>query len=265
MKIFDLHNDCLTQLKNYKKYLIDNKNNFICSAIYKGNISFEKALQLADSIKEIKNTKVCFEDISYKGLDVDKIIELSPAYVSLTYNDENELGYGVNYNLPLKQKGINIAKHLAKNGVVIDTAHLCKKGVYSLLDNGCKIINSHTLLDAVYKHKRNISNDIVVEILKGNGLIGLTLVGYFLGGKSVSIFNYFKHVDYFLQRFGDGGVCIGSDFNGTDYLPKNLSKYSHFCYLKRLLKKHGYSSSTVDKIFYKNAEEFFKWKKGNLS
>ena len=257
MKIFDLHNDFLTELKNYKKYLINNSKNIICSVIYKGDLSFNNALKIADSIKNFKNAKLCFEDIGYRDLDVDKLIKLSPLYVSLTYNDENDFGYGVNYNLPLKQKGITLAKYLNENKIVIDTAHLSRKGVYSLLDKGCKVINSHTCLDAVFSHKRNVPNDIISEILKNNGLIGITNVGYFLCENKATIFDYFKHIDYFLQKFGDDGICIGTDFNGTDYLAKNLTKYSHFAYLTRILKKHGYNNLTIDKIFYKNAKNYF--------
>ena len=257
MKIFDLHNDCLTGCKNYVKYLNKNSNHFISTAIYKGDLSFNDALKIADYIKHFKNAKVCFEDVSYNGLKIDEIISLSPLYVSLTYNGENEFGYGVDYDLPLKPKGVEFSKYLSKKGVVIDTAHLSKRGVYTLLDNGCKIINSHTCLNSVYNHKRNITDNVAKNILQNKGLIGLTLVGYFLCEKNATIFDYFKHVDYFLQKFGDDGICIGTDFNGTDYLPKNLTKYRHFSCLKNILIKYGYNNDTICKLFYKNAESFF--------
>ena len=68
-------------------------------------------------------------------------------------------------------------------------------------------------------------------------IIGITFVGYFLGDNPATIKGVVKHIDYFLQKFGDDNISIGSDFNGTDYLPSNLKRYSHFKNLKNLLLK----------------------------
>ena len=74
------------------------------------------------------------------------------------------------------------------------------------------------------------------------------------------VLNYLKEkYPFFLYlKFGDNNLSIGSDFNGTDYLPYQLKNYDGFYLLKELLLKQGYSNETIDKIFYKNAENYFK-------
>ena len=109
----------------------------------------------------------------------------------------------------------------------------------------------------MYKHKRNISSETIKEIIIRNGIIGLTLVGYFLCEKTATIDSVIKHIEYFLQKFGDDNLCIGTDFNGTDYLPINLSTYKDLKNLKNKLLKLGYGFKTIDKIFNKNATKYF--------
>lgn len=257
MKFFDLHNDLLTSVKNYdieiKNYP---KNTRVIMAVYRDNFSFLTAVEKA---KKVNNRKhyLAFEDIGYSDLDLNELLSLKPKYVSLTHNKENVLGYGVDYNYPLKDKGVSLVKKLNEKGVTIDIAHLSKKGVENVLDNAEKVICSHTAFLDVYKHKRNISSETIKEIIKRNGIIGLTLVGYFLCEKTATIDSVIKHIEYYLQKFGDDNLCIGTDFNGTDYLPINLSTYKDLKNLKNKLLKLGYGLKTIDKIFNKNATKYF--------
>ena len=257
MEIFDLHNDFLTANINVKNYLKNNKNIFISSSIYREDFSFLKALNLAKKLENYTNARVCFEDICYSDLDLDKLISLNPLYCSLTYNGENDFGYGVDYNLPLKQKGIKTAKILINKGIILDTAHLSERGILSLLDLNARVVNSHSLLKSIYPHKRNLSDYIIKQIINSGGIIGITFVGYFLGDNPATINGVVKHIDYFLQKFGDDNISIGTDFNGTDYLPSNLKRYSHFKNLKNLLIKNGYGNSTINKLFFENAKNYF--------
>ena len=114
MRIFDLHNDFLTEKFNEYKNLIKSKNIIVNSAIYKGNLTFLKAYNLAIKLKNLNssNLKLSFEDISFCDLDIEKLISLNPVSVSLTYNEENEFGYGVNENKGLKLRGLEIIKRL---------------------------------------------------------------------------------------------------------------------------------------------------------
>lgn len=261
MKIFDLHNDFLTSAKNYKKaYKKFEKQVTLPAVIYSGNLNFSKAFLLAkDYLNFNKNGAVAFENIGYSDLNFEKLISLKPLYCSLTYNDENNFGYGVNYNFPIKNEGLKIAKKLNENGIFVDVAHLCKKGVLSLVDNGVKVINSHTCFTSVYSHKRNIDSETIRAIIKSGGIIGFTLVGYFLG-ENPNVIMLLKHIDYFIQNFGFKNLCLGTDFYGSDYFCKGISSYKGLKLLERKMLLNGYNKSVVESVFYKNAYNFFKEK-----
>lgn len=258
MKFFDLHNDLLTCGKNFNNEVKNYpKKTKVVMAVYRDNFSFIRAIEKANNLNG-KNYFLAFEDIGYKDLDLSVLLNLKPVYVSLTHNKENLLGYGVNEDKPLKDKGIRLVKKLNENGVSIDVSHLSIKGVENVLENSKRVICSHTAFLEVYKHKRNIPKQIIKEIINKNGVIGLTLVGYFLCDGKADINSVIRHIDYFIQNFGDDNLCIGTDFNGTDYLPINLSSYQDFKILKTKLLKLGYKNKTIEKVFYKNANRYFK-------
>ncbi len=259
MKFFDLHSDFPTAFENFNQIVFDSDVDVI-GAVYKGNLSFDGAFSISQKLNGIKNKRVslAFEDIGYKNLDVDKIIALNPKYVSLTYNGENDFGYGCDYNLPLKNSGKALTKYLYENGVTIDVAHLSENGAYSVLDITDRLICSHTALKCVFEHKRNLSNALIKEIVSVGGIIGLTPVGYFLKEKSSSLFDFFKHIDTFVNNFGINSVAIGTDFYGTDFIVGGIKNYCDFSKLKNLLLEKGYTPCEVDKIFYQNAKNFFK-------
>ncbi len=260
MKIFDLHNDFLTESNNPKKTLKSfPKNVYPVAVIYRGENNFNYALEKIEIFNKIKyfKPKFAFEDIGYKDLNLDTLLSVNPLYVSLTYNGENAFGYGVDFDYPLKKQGVEIAKKISKNGVIIDTAHLSKRGTLSLIDNGIKIINSHTCFNAVYKHKRNIDAAIIKGIISTGGLVGFTLVGHFIS-KDATLYDAFKHLDYFIQKFGYKNLCLGTDFYGTDFLVKGIKNYKNLYKLSNILKSYRYTTNVIDAIFYDNAYNFFK-------
>ena len=261
MKVFDLHNDVLTEVKNYSKEILNYpKNVKVATAIYKGNMSFNDVITLTENYLKLnsENTMLAFEDISYEGLDLDKLLSYKPIYSSLTHNKENSLACGVDFNKPLKEKGEEVIKKLNEYNIPLDLSHLSIKGCYDAINIANRVLYSHVAFSEIYEHKRNIDSHIISDVISKKGIIGLTFVGYFLTDKSASIYSVIKHIDYFLSKFSEDYLSIGTDFNGTDYLPLKLNNYDDFYLLKTELVKLGYKKTTINKIFYENASKFFK-------
>ena len=257
MRFFDLHNDFPTSIEDFTILSADTSVEII-GAVYSGNRTFDEAISIAKKIVDYgKNFYLGFENIGYKDLDVDKIIELKPKYVSLTYNGENDLGYGCDFDLPLKSYGKSVAKRLSDCGITIDVAHTSQKGAFSVLDITDKVICSHTALNCVYKHKRNLSNELIKEIVNRGGIIGVTLVQAFLGENSVTVYDLYKHIDTFVSLFGINSLSIGTDFYGAKCMAGDIKEYSGFELLKSVLEDKGYTANDIDRIFYKNAKSYF--------
>ena len=63
---------------------------------------------------------------------------------------------------------------------------------------------------------------------------------------------------FFISKYGDDYIGIGSDFFGTKHLPINLKSYDDMFILKKEMEKVGISKISINKIFYKNFENFLK-------
>ena len=260
MEIFDLHSDVLTATNNPYEVLKSYSSNVtVCTAIYKGNLTDNQFILKVNEFYKNNpiNAKLCFEDVGYDKICDDQIISYNPLYVQLTYNDENKYGYGCNYNLPLKKLGVNFVKKLYKNGIYVDLAHLSKRGALSVLENTNKVICSHTLFKKVYNHKRNIDEDVIKGVINCGGVIGACLVGYF-AGESKSLGEFVNNVDYFIQKFEDNNLAIGTDFFGTDIFIGDVDNYDKFEVIINAILNKGYSKSTLQKILYKNAKKILK-------
>lgn len=153
----------------------------------------------------------------------------------------------------------NILKLLEQYRVILDLAHSESSIFYNLIENySGMVIDSHTEYMAVHQHERNISHQQISMIIERNGIVGLSLVGEFVGKNSCE--GIYRHVDQFLQDFGDDHLCIGSDFDGMEYtdMLEGLEDVSTYPTLQRYLLDQGIAKKTVQKIFYTNAYNYFK-------
>lgn len=252
MQIVDLHNDILI-LENFSHLPPFYCENKIVTAIYRGERSFSKIFNLTK-----KSPFIAFEDVGYDDLDEDKLIEIKPVYVGVTWNGENKFGYGCDYCLGLKEKGVALVKKLTRNSITVDTAHISKAGFIDIVDNAEKVINSHTCFNGVYKHKRNLDDWQIKLIIEKGGIIGLTACGYFMTNeKHCKIDDFIRNILYFSEKFGTDNLCFGTDFFGTDFLPEGMDNdYSGFEIVKELLIKSGFTNAEIENIFYNNANRF---------
>lgn len=260
MKIFDLHNDALTEsgrpltvVKNLSRKA------FVNFAIYRGGLTFKSAETLAVKFNSLrlKNACLSFEDIGYPDFCERRFFALKPFCASLTYNGEGVFGFGVNENKGLKSEGLSFIEKLNANGVAVDTAHLSENGSFDVCARAKFVLNTHTAFLSGYNHKRNIGDRQISAIIKRGGVIGVTFVTYFLGESGVSAQTVANFISDFCDKFGADNLSVGTDFFGTDSLPDGLSGYGDFINLYAILSRRGYSDKIIEKIFYFNAYDFY--------
>lgn len=273
MKIADCHNDFLTKLSTSEtiQYLIEAKQNninAIVASVYTTEIPnnevfdkikfYNKLISLA-SIKP--RVLLHIEDCWFlkNSADLNKLIQLKPFSCGLVWNEKNSLGCGANIQKGgLTEFGKYCAMELVKNNILVDFAHLNKESFYDLVCTISQpIFCSHTCFNGVNKHSRNLNDDQLMLLVKSNGLVGLTFVSNFLTHEpSANINDVVKQIIYFLDKFGEDNIAIGTDFYGTNNLPISLENYSNFNLLYNALLKAKINRSTIEKLFYKNFNFF---------
>ena len=271
MKIIDLHNDFLTELKNNEivGYMQDNEQ--YLSGLFAPvwttelNNALRKIIEKNKILKKFNEksnykAKICIEDMFfYKEHMLDEILKIKPFYVGMCWNYENKFCGGAYSDAKLTTKGINLIKTLEKNDILIDCSHMNLKSYKKFITITQKpIFFSHTGFSEVIDDKRNINCEQIQDVVQSKGIIGLYFVGKYISKQKVNIGDIVKNIDYFANKFGIDNLCIGSDFFGTKDLPENLKSYNNIINLEIQLLKKGYSKNDIAQIFYKNIQNFVK-------
>ena len=286
MYIFDLHQDLSTvaaatvEFKSKNRYVSYASkvvfNSFIDS-VYDSfgahtSVSAFFTTRLAQPYSYIKTfiekypptalRRFAIEDLWFVSSEplLKKVCALPIIYASLTWNGANALAGGAGSGEGLSCIGRRTVRALYASDIALDTAHLNERSFYDVLDMGeCgKILNSHTALNSVFKHDRNLTDKQVRLLLQRGGIVGLTPVAAFLseGGNAV-IDDYINLIDTFCQKFGTQGAAIGTDFFGADPL-EGLNTYNDFTKIQTALQNKGYKAHDINKIFFANAKTFFE-------
>lgn len=272
IKICDTHNDFLTEIEpqNFQYYIGNCKRSgveTICSSYWSSKREEcrieEELLERTNALREAdSNFLLHIEDLWWVK-DEEKLeflLKLKPFSCSLTWNDSNLLAGGTNGEGRLSEWGSFCLKKLTENGVIIDLAHLNRESfddVGKLLKNN--LYCSHTGFYGVKKHKRNLTDRQIEKIVNSDGFVGLFFFDKCLKTERRANFDVETIADniiYFTSRWGFECLGIGSDFYGIEDYPNGLVDYADFGNLYQCLDKRGLTMSQIEKIFYKNFENF---------
>ena len=271
MKIFDCHNDFLTELKTplaqkaYIKHLKKYFSGKILSIVWTTKLK-EPIEQIKKFCNEIKNNKkliLSIEDLHFLTpknyiKNTKTLKKLGTFSCGIVWNNKNRLGSGAFSRGGLTPFGIEVVKSLEKKGILIDTAHMNRQTFWDFAKiTTLPLFCSHTNLAELHEHKRNLNETQIQKIILSKGLFCLSFVGDFISNKKTSIEDVARQIAYFLKKYGVKNLAIGSDFFGSTNLPEGLASYADFAMLKLKLKKLGIKNRTINKIFYKNMDHFY--------
>ncbi|MBR2731769.1 MAG: membrane dipeptidase [Clostridia bacterium] len=203
---------------------------------------------------------------------LDRLDALGVKLVTLTWNDENEFGFGCQSGREdgLKPAGKTLLRALAARGIVADVSHLNRAGFYDALESEAAVIASHSNCEQVlratrapgedrfFSCRRSLNDDQIRALIDRGGLIGLNFCRSFLGdpgddGPEAVL----RHAAHILELGGENALAIGSDFDGCEIHP-DLAGVDRMPALRAYLAAHGLDAALLDRIFFENAAKFFK-------
>lgn len=260
--IYDLHNDLFTStLSEFEQnsFVEENSKVNLILAIWTSRLKnpLEFIKKRITNYSNFSNVQFAIEDLFFANeKNLDDIAKLNIKYCTLAWSENNCVAGGHLGNSGLTKFGKKVIKKLALNNISIDTAHLNEKSFYEVFDETNKIINSHTCLNSIYKHSRNLSDRQIKMIINAGGIIGISAVSTFMKIGSASRADYLAQLISYGDKFGVESLCIGTDLFGTEPL-EGLKDYTYFDALRYDLEKSGYTTENIDKIMYKNAQKYF--------
>ena len=198
------------------------------------------------------------------GGDLSKIPLLRQAGVlmmTLTWNGRNELGDGVGVEQAsgLTAFGKQAVTCLEDNNIIVDVSHASEALFYDTAAVAQRpFVASHSNAKSICPHRRNLTDEQFAVIREQGGLVGLNFCRDFLPKQSTNakMYDIIEHAEHFLSLGGERVVAIGGDLDGAD-LPSEMNGLSSLPTLYEMFLHHNYSEALVERLFFRNAQEFF--------
>jgi membrane dipeptidase len=127
----------------------------------------------------------------------------------------------------LTDAGRDYVRQLNERRILVDLAHISREGFFAVAevhDNSQPLIVTHTGVDAVKPHWRNLTDEQLHTIADTGGTIGVMYQSSFLGdsfwgGESVEIVDHLEHI---VNTVGEDHASLGSDWDGLILPPRDM-------------------------------------------
>lgn len=185
---------------------------------------------------------------------------------SLCWNDENALATGAKGNPErgLTELGKKVIQKMDELHMVIDVSHANEKTFWDIMNISKGIvIATHSNVDALCHHPRNLTDDQIKAIAKKNGLIGMNSCAYFIHEdlSKVNVDALAAHAEYIKNLVGIDYLACGFDFmdfwGDGKYTICDMPNASYAQNFIHALKNHHFSDEEIRKIAYQNVIDRF--------
>jgi membrane dipeptidase len=139
---------------------------------------------------------------------------------------------------------------LNRLGILVDVSHVSKQTMLEATKlSKAPVIASHSSVDGVFMHPRNMDDEQLAALKDNGGVIQLVAFNAYLkeGGKA-NISDLVDHIDYAVSKVGIEHVGISSDFGGGGGIAGWNNAGETFNVTLELVKR-GYSEDDIARIW----------------
>jgi len=160
----------------------------------------------------------------------------------------------------LSNFGIQVINAMDSLGMIIDVSHVGIQTISDILATTKNpIIASHSNARALCNNSRNLYDSQIQAIAAGGGVIGVCFYPYFLtNSHNAALSDVIAQINYIVNLVGVEHVGIGSDFDGIEIWPTDLTDVSAFQKITTALLNEGYTENEITKIMGGNFLRVFR-------
>ena len=149
----------------------------------------------------------------------------------------------------LSELGVQAVEELDRQGMVVDVSHISDEGFWDVMDVARgPVIASHSNCRAVCDHPRNMTDEMIVALAEGGGVMGMNFAPSFVHATEPSVETLVDHIDHVVNLVGPDHVGLGSDFDGIPSTPVGLEDVTRMPNITSELVKRGYGEGDVRSI-----------------
>ena len=229
-------------------------------------LAIENAAGLCEENEPLQNA---FERIEQIQSMTERIL-----YISLTHFGENRFAGGNATETGLKKDGIALLDFINGREIAIDLSHASTRLMIDILnytevaDYHIPVIASHSNFRSVFEHPRNLPDDVVREIVRRNGLIGINFVRAFVHPSEPE--KLLQHILHGFEIGAGTAICFGADFfhwksiADPERLPYFFEAHMHAGRYPEILRSlsRNLGKHDLNALAYKNVSDFIQreWK-----
>jgi membrane dipeptidase len=177
----------------------------------------------------------------------------------------NIFGHGVPFNHPaspdtgpgLTEAGKALVRECNALKVLIDLSHLNEAGFWDVAAlSDAPLVATHSNAHAVTASTRNLTDRQLAAMAERGGLAGVNFGCQFLRTDGIKRSDtgpdaILRHLDHLLSILGEGGVALGSDFDGA-LMPDFLGSAAGLPKLIAAMQTHGFGDALIRRLCWQN-------------
>jgi len=174
-------------------------------------------------------------------------------------------GHGVPFSYPsspdvgagLTADGKRLIRTCNELNIMIDLAHLNEKGFRDVAAiSDAPLVATHSNAHAICPSARNLTDWQLSAIRESDGMVGVNFATCFLRDDGqmradTPLQELLHHLDYLIDKLGEGRVGFGSDFDGA-VVPEAIGSAAGLPQLRQAMTNHGYDAVLQEKICFGN-------------
>ncbi len=135
--------------------------------------------------------------------------------------------------------------------ILVDLAHIGRRAFFEAVDahdESQPLVVTHTGVDAVYPHWRNVTDAQIRAVADTGGTVGIIFQADFLGARGVDVNTVVDHVAHVVDTVGEDHASIGTDYDGAIVPPPDLKSPIAMPRLVHAMLARGWSADRIRKI-----------------
>jgi len=163
----------------------------------------------------------------------------------------------------LTETGRELVADLDAHRIFVDLAHINERGFWDAVevhDPSRPLLVTHTGVDGICEHWRNLSDDQLRAVADTGGVIGVIFHNGFLsrrGGPRNGLM-VLEHMEHIIGVVGEDHVAMGSDYDGAIIPPLGLRRGPVYGRIVQWMLERGWTESRIEKILGANFMRCFE-------